>query len=494
MSTAFEKMVTGRVLARNTGWNLLGLAAPMLAALAAIPFLISSMGTERFGFLTVAWVIIGYFGFFDLGISRALTKLLADRIGSGRDEDIPGLIWTALILMAGLGLVGAALLAALAPWLVREALEVPVQLHGEGIAAFYVLAASLPAVITTAGLRGVLEANQKFGLVNALRVPMGLFTYLGPLAVLPFTTNLLFIVSALVAGRVLATLAHLIVCLRVFPLLRGSAAVRRDLMKPLLRIGGWMTVSNVVSPLMTYADRFLIGAFISMTAVAYYATPYEVITKFWLVPAALIGVLFPAFATSYAHDRNRTTKLYERGVRVIFLIMFPIALVVIALAREGLTVWLGPEFAANSTRVLQWLAAGVFINSLGQVPYSVLQGIGRPDITGKLHLAELPFYLLAIWWAASSYGIEGIAVVWVIRVTLDTAFLFLATRWFLPGVVPELRGTMRLIAVAPLILAVAAVQAGLLVKLTCLAAFLAIFGLVTWFRFLDPGERALVRG
>ena len=70
----------------------------------------------------------------------------------------------------------------------------------------------------------------------------------------------------------------------------------------------------------------------------------------------------------------------------------------IALAQDGLRLWLGPEFAQHSFRVLQWLAVGVFINSLAQVPFSLLQGVGRPDITATLHLIELPLYLGVLWW------------------------------------------------------------------------------------------------
>ncbi len=59
-----------------------------------------------------------------------------------------------------------------------------------------------------------------------------------------------------------------------------------------------MTVTNVVGPVMVTMDRFLIGAMISITAVAYYTTPYEMVTKLWLIPAAMVGVMFPAFSTS----------------------------------------------------------------------------------------------------------------------------------------------------------------------------------------------------
>src|SRR3981081_3559376 len=50
-----------RTLAHNTIWNLSGYAAPLLAALIAIPILIRSLGTAQYGALTIAWGVVGYF-------------------------------------------------------------------------------------------------------------------------------------------------------------------------------------------------------------------------------------------------------------------------------------------------------------------------------------------------------------------------------------------------------------------------------------------------
>ncbi len=54
---------------------------------------------------------------------------------------------------------------------------------------------------------------------------------------------------------------------------------------------------------MVYLDRFVIGAAIALPAVAYYSAPYEIVTRLWLIPAALAGVLFPAFAERLAGGR-----------------------------------------------------------------------------------------------------------------------------------------------------------------------------------------------
>lgn len=425
-------LTAGRLLARNTVWNLIGGGAPMFVAVFSIPILIRELGKERFGVLALAWALIGYASLFDLGLGRALTQLVAKKLGVGEEAEIPRLVCTSLILMLLLGLAGALVVVLLSPWLVHRALHVPLTVQQETLGSFYLLGVSIPFVISTAGLRGVLEAYQKFGLINALRIPMGVFSLASPLFVLPFSKSLFPMVGILMAGRLIGCAAHLLLCLRVVPEFCQGIAWHGAAVGPLLRFGGWMTVSNIISPVMVTCDRFLIGALVSLAAVAYYATPYEVVTKFLLVPGALVGVMFPAFSTSFAQDRSRTARIYKGCVKTVFLILFPTTVAAIVLARTGLTIWLGADFAEHSFRVLQWLAVGVLLNSLATVPFALVQGVGRPDLTSKLHLIELPLYLLGLWWLVSAFGIAGAAIAWTLRVGVDGAVLFGMAQRFLP--------------------------------------------------------------
>src|SRR5882724_6272943 len=110
-------LTSGRLLARNTVWNLIGSGAPMLVAVVCIPILIRGLGTDRFGVLTLAWALIGYASLFDLGLCRALTQLVARKLGAGEDREVPALVWTSLLLMLLLGVLGTAIAISLAPWL-----------------------------------------------------------------------------------------------------------------------------------------------------------------------------------------------------------------------------------------------------------------------------------------------------------------------------------------------------------------------------------------
>ena len=67
-------------VARHTGWNLVGQLLPVVVALVTVPLLIRLLGLERFGFLSVAWALVGYASLFDFGIGRALTRAVAQRL------------------------------------------------------------------------------------------------------------------------------------------------------------------------------------------------------------------------------------------------------------------------------------------------------------------------------------------------------------------------------------------------------------------------------
>lgn len=434
MQANLRHLTSGRLLARNTVLNALGQGAPMVIALFAIPALIHGLGAERFGVLTIVWVAIGYFSLFDFGLGRALTQLVAERLGNRREAEVPALAWTAVSVMMLLGVAGTVVVSLLAPWLVSRLLTVSPALQAETRISFYILACALPLVTGTTGLRGLLEALQRFDLVNALRIPLGVLHYAGPLLVLPFSSSLVLVVGVLALTRAAGWAAHLWLCVRAVPGFGRARGVDRALLSPLLRVGGWMTVSNLISPIMVYLDRFLIGAVLSVTAVAYYATPYEAVTRLWLVPGAVMGVLFPAFALSSDVDRERLAWLFDRAVRVVALLVFPAVLLLVALARETLTLWLGADFALHSARVLRWLAVGVFVNSVAQVPFALLQAAGRADLTGKLHLVELPVYLVMLWVLTQRYGIEGAAAAWTVRASLDALLLFLASARSVVGV------------------------------------------------------------
>lgn len=406
-------------LLRNTGWSMLALVAPLMAAVVAIPLLISGLGADRFGVLTLAWALVGYFNLFDLGFGRALTQQVAAALGTPAQTTIARLFWTFVWATLAFGTLGGLILAAASPWVVRGMLGVGPELQHEAQLALLVLALGLPFSVVTPGLRGLLEAHMRFDLAAAVRTPTNVALVAAPVAVLLFTRSLVAVMASLVVARALGSLLHFWVCRRVSDDVRRPSGPDRVSARALASTGGWMTVSNVAAPLMAYGDRFVVGALVSVAAAAYYSTPFDLITKVALVPLAFASVLFPAFATSHRIDAGATIGMMVRTTQALLLFMMPIILVIMAFAPELMRLWLEDAFARAGTPVLKILAVGVLLNALAHIPLSYLQGIGRSDLVARVHLIELPIYMLALLLLVRGGGIEGAALAWSLRSGAD---------------------------------------------------------------------------
>lgn len=391
--------------------------------------------------------------------------------------------------MLGLGLASAALTAAAIPLLVERFLEVPAPLHEETATAFFVLACTVPLFTVTVGLRAVLEAFQEFRTVNIVRIPVSVFFFFGPLAVLPFADNLAAVVVILAVGRLVEFVMYLRICLRLFANQGCHLRLSSGVLGPLLKTSGWLAVSSIIGPVMVYFDRFLIGSLISLAAVAYYTTPYDVVTRLLVIPGSLLGVLFPAMATVLAADRARGAQLLTHGAKSVLLALAPAVLIIIPLADVLLALWLGEDFATRSASALQWLTVGVLVNALAYIPLAYVQAAGRPDLTAKLHMLEIVPYLLLLWWLAGTHGIAGVAIAWTMRTLFDTLVLF-----YLAGrISPETRGAMfHAFLILGIVLSVSGIGVlfgdgvGRIVYVACaVLAFLPF----SWLVIMRPGER-----
>jgi len=412
------------MLARNVLYNLVGLGAPVLLALLCIPPLIAGLGTPAFGLLTLVWVVLGYFSIFDLGIGRALTLAVAARRATGRLGSINPLIVTGLIVTAMLGLAGAGLLVSLSGHLAQLMGGKDAAVVADAQAALWAVAAALPFVTTTAALRGVLEAYDRFDITSSIRLGMGFITYGGPLLVLQYRHGLVPVVVFLSVARAATWGVHAVAALRVLP--AGPVSARRfdtAELRPLLVSGGWMTVSNIISPLLSYLDRFVVAYIVGASLVAYYTTPYEAVSRLTVIPEAVLGVLFPALGAAMATDPARARQLYGQSLRVMLAVMLPVATVVVAFSHVLLALWISPDFADRSHQVLQILTLGIAVNCVARVTFTAVQSLGRADTTAKLHLCEFPVFLVLLYALTLHYGIVGAATAWALRAVADFMLL-----------------------------------------------------------------------
>ena len=412
----------------HIAWNLGGLVSPLLVAIFTIPTLITHIGQERFGILTLAWGLIGYAGVFDLGIGRALTQNVGKLLGERKHDAIAPALATAsrITLIAGLiGGIGIVLATCFGAATLVKTVNVA---QSEIETCLFLLAIVLPAQAMSITYKGLNEAYLNFKAISILRAVLGILNFGGPCLISFYSKELPLAIASLVVTRLVALFIYrklAFACL-VNNGLRNYK-YSRNIAKSLFSFGGWLTVSSVLSPILTQADRFAIASIISATAVYVYVLPYELVVQSLIFVSAISSVIFPVLSRMIHNGAKDWVKyFYKWLVTVIIFMAFVCALIALFLPLI-LKIWIDKDFDQNSVRVGQILCIGVFANSVGSMFYALLHAKGKANITAKIHLVELPIFIFTLVFLIQNFGVVGAAWAWVARMICDCFALFYAS-------------------------------------------------------------------
>jgi O-antigen/teichoic acid export membrane protein len=391
----------------NVVVSLAGWVVPALVALAAMPIGAKQWGAPRFAIVALAWGLTGWFGQFDFGIGRGLTRAVASRHASGRDGEIPAIVWSAHAALALLALCMTCALWMGAPALAQRTLDVPADLQWDAVRSIRWMALGILPIVWGTASRAVLEARQQFRLATALRMPAVIGTYALPL----FAHSAADAVMLMVLVRALYAGAQLVAMRVAFA---APTAIRE-----VLRDGGWITLAAVISPFLVQGDRFALASWLPIAASGGYAAVQEVANKLAFFCVALQPVLFAAVSAARSVDEQAARAITRRAMIATAVVVAGPVLVLMLWAAPLLKLWLGSAFDPVAARAMPIMAAGVFVNALAQVPFAWLQAGSGDRAVALLQLAELPLFLLALWLVVPQYGVVGAAWVWSARLVVD---------------------------------------------------------------------------
>ena len=412
---------SGRI-GRNAAINAGGAVVSLVISLATVPAYLHLIGETRFGVLAIVWVVLGYFGAFDFGLSRATAHYVA------RMQDQPPIarervFWTALSVNATVGAIGGIILFFVGRVVFGDVVKVASDLRAEALAALPWLAIAVPLTTLTLVLAGSLEGSERFLAVNTLAVTGLAMFQLAPLAYAYWVNPGLdgLIMSATLALAT-STVLSFIVAAVVLPV-RGKPRVDRDILGRLLRYGGWITITGLVSPLLTVLDRLVIGGVLGAKAVTRYTVAFALVSRTQIVSSSLARTVFPRFSMLGREDAARVSRDSLRGLASL---MTPLVVIAAIALEPFLQIWVGEDIASSAAPVGEILLMGMWVNSMAVIPFAFLQAQGRPDLPAKFHLLELVPYIGALILGLHLAGIQGAAWAWSGRVAVDAVLLFSA--------------------------------------------------------------------
>ena len=160
----------------------------------------------------------------------------------------------------------------------------------------------------------------------------------------------------------------------------------------------------MVSPLLASGDQFLIGSLLGAASVTHYAIPMTLVLRSQIFPAAVSRTFFPRMSNL---PRDAAQALGGRWLSTLAYGYAIVCAPAIILASTFFRYWIGPDFAIVAAPVAKILFIGGWINGVAFVAFTLLQGQGRPDLTGRIHMFEILPFLAILWALTSTHGIVG---------------------------------------------------------------------------------------
>lgn len=411
-------------LKRNALFNFFGSVLPMAVSLVTVPLYLHHLGAARYGVLAIVWMLQGYFGYFDLGMAAATSNRIA-QLADASAAERESVLWTALMVNAGFGVIGGALLFALARVLLPLFHPEPA-IYAEVVEALPWLACSVPLLTVTGVFAGALTGREQFGILNLVQLVNMMILQITPLVTaIVMGPGLQHVIPTAILGSVVALTLMVAAVAAFFPL-RFAGGPRRELVRPLFAYGAWITVTNIAGPLLETADRLLIGSTLGPQAVAWYQVPFNLSIRVRFLPGVIARTLFPRLSALQHAGATEVAIMAARGLAAV---MTPLIVFGIFLMQPFIALWTGHAFAVHTTMIGETVLLGVWINSLAHIPGSHLQAMGRPDVVARFHLAELVPFIAFLWWALHTFGLVGAASAWSLRCTVDGVLLFWAARF-----------------------------------------------------------------
>lgn len=399
---------------KHTFANMVGQFIPLVFSILTVPLYLKFIGEERYGVLAVIWVLLGYFGVFDLGLGKATTQRMATIDSESERSE---LLWTVLVLTVFLGLLGGLVLWFSSDWILTHLFILGGESKREALASTAWLPVGLLLLLLISAMRGALQARERFVEINSASVLGDSVAQLLPLLVawLGYVTIDLLLPVVLLA-RLLTTVLMFFQCYKHVPL-ANSIKFKVEYVKPLLSYGSWACTVSMIAPLMTVIERLAIASVAGAKGVTYFTVPFNLVSKLAILPNSYGGVLFPKLASLPA-DESRS--LAVRATCTTVAVMTPLVILGIGLLQPLLILWLGADLADRCAGVGELILFGIWSSAV-VVPFSYklyAEGLLKKKILA-LTVSEVPIYLVMLWLGVKYFGILGAAGAWSLRVTID---------------------------------------------------------------------------
>lgn len=383
----------------------------ILTVFVLYPYCVQVLGEEQYGVWLLISSITGYFALLQLGVPLANVRFVSKYHALGEHEKVNEVVSSNFAFFSTLGFLVLIVGFGLA-WLLDNFFQIPVEFKEVARLATIIVSVNIAMSFTFEVFEGILNALQKFVLINMVRNVLLLFRVGLTFLILNFKEGLLHLALLILFVTIVQVICFYGYIKIKHPWVKiRFKYIRYDVFRKVVGYSIFVLIMQVATRLSFNTDAMVIGRVISVSAIVFFTIGNSFLLYSVQFVTGISRALMPRVSElETLDDSNTLQELYLDYSRLTFLLVIPLCLGLVVFGGDFIALWMGEKYRIVSGNVLSILSVSyLFFLVQRGVAYPILMGTSKLKIptifmagTAVLNL------LLSIWWG-KTHGLYGVA-------------------------------------------------------------------------------------
>lgn len=398
-------------LLRNIFSNWAGMAVGLIISFILAPIVVHGLGDTYYGIWVIMMQLTGYMWLFDLGIRESVIRYVSKHHTDKNSDELNKIVSTAFYLYLFIGVITIAITFVLAYYfphifeIKKEAIDIArivLIITGINVAQGWLFNTYV----------GILMGLQRYDIFNKIGIAFGILRFIVIVIFLHLGYGIIALGIIQLCINFLSNILMYFYCKREIHDLKIIPFNKKHMQhKLILNYSVFVLINNVGQKIVFFTDALVIGIFLPVNAITYYAIPGNLINYMRNIVTAMTRVFNPLISELETKNENEKIKLiFLKGTKFSIIIGLPIGITYLFLGKLFISLWMGNEYALASSGVIFVLSIAHSFSLVHYTIDNVLYGISKHNIIAYLRISEAIVNLILSIILVKTMGIVGVAI------------------------------------------------------------------------------------
>lgn len=390
-------------------WVAFGFTAAV--AFAMSPFVLHNLGDTAYGVWVLLATMVGYLGLLDLGVRGAVTRYVARYRAMAQGDEAGHVTSAALAIFTAMGLLAVVIAVGLAT-VALPLFQIPAEYAGPARMVVILGGIAFAVSLVSGVFGGILAASERFDLLSGAEVLSTSLRAVSVYVALSYGAGLVGLAVIQLGYTLARGSLNYVLARRQYPELRlswrnwGRLELRR-----IFSFSLFSTFLHVSEAAILETDAVLIAAFMPVHMITFFAIASNLTLHARRVISGISHTIIPRTSALQAGEHQDELKSVTlKGGRLATLVVLPIVVTFLVRGESFIGLWMGPVYAATSSRILTILSVALVAAAGRQVATQAIIGVNRHRQLAPWYVGEAVANLGLSLALVQSMGLEGVAL------------------------------------------------------------------------------------